>query len=155
MVGSAVGNESLIFQTTGRSHRTLERNLAPKSAHRIARLSRSPLVGMHPNSPEWVTFSGWYDWGYLLKLVPWPGKRAPQVSWWVPNAGVSLIGVIWCHGNSKLMNIIFRNSQSCLVFPPAYEFLNVMFPNDSWGFGCFHPVSELLGGANGEQVHVM
>jgi len=33
------------------------------------KLSRSPLVGSHSESPEWVTFSGWYDWGYLLKLV--------------------------------------------------------------------------------------
>ena len=30
------------------------------------RLGGSPLVG---EGPEWVTFSGWYDWGYLLKLL--------------------------------------------------------------------------------------
>lgn len=33
------------------------------------KLSSSPLVGEHQDSPEWVTFSGWYDWGYLLKIV--------------------------------------------------------------------------------------
>mmetsp|Transcript_127439 Transcript_127439/g.284983 ORF Transcript_127439/g.284983 Transcript_127439/m.284983 type:complete len:360 (+) Transcript_127439:148-1227(+) len=33
------------------------------------RLAASPLVGCHVSSPQWVTFSGCYDWGYLLKLL--------------------------------------------------------------------------------------
>mmetsp|Transcript_132424 Transcript_132424/g.342577 ORF Transcript_132424/g.342577 Transcript_132424/m.342577 type:complete len:391 (-) Transcript_132424:85-1257(-) len=33
------------------------------------RLTRSPLLGGHIASPQWVTFSGWYDWGYMLKLL--------------------------------------------------------------------------------------
>lgn len=27
------------------------------------------LVGCHCKSPRWVTFSGWYDWGYLMKVL--------------------------------------------------------------------------------------
>jgi CCR4-NOT transcription complex subunit 7/8 len=40
------------------------------------RLARSPLVGCHHGSPRWVTFSGWYDWGYLLKLLT--GRPMPH-----------------------------------------------------------------------------
>merc|ERR1719261_118178 len=32
------------------------------------RLARSALVGQHSKCPWWVTFSGAYDFGYLLKL---------------------------------------------------------------------------------------
>jgi len=42
------------------------------------RLTTSPLLGCNRISaiPEWVTFSGWYDWGYLLKLVT--GRPLPS-----------------------------------------------------------------------------
>ncbi|CAE8589793.1 unnamed protein product, partial [Polarella glacialis] len=33
------------------------------------KLGASPLLGSHSNSPEWVTFAGWYDWGYLVTWV--------------------------------------------------------------------------------------
>jgi len=33
------------------------------------RLADSSLVGAHGQAPSWLTFSGSYDWGYLLKLV--------------------------------------------------------------------------------------
>lgn len=37
------------------------------------RLAVSPLVGRHGCRPRWVTFQGWYDLGYLLKLLTsWP-----------------------------------------------------------------------------------
>jgi len=41
------------------------------------RLKNSNLVGAHGRAPCWLTFSGSYDWGYLLKLLtsgrPLPG----------------------------------------------------------------------------------
>eukprot|EP00930_Biecheleria_cincta_P007895 TRINITY_DN109199_c0_g1_i1.p1 TRINITY_DN109199_c0_g1~~TRINITY_DN109199_c0_g1_i1.p1 ORF type:complete len:643 (-),score=129.33 TRINITY_DN109199_c0_g1_i1:22-1950(-) len=40
------------------------------------RLSNSPLLGAHGGSPQWVTFAGWYDWGYLLKLLT--GRPMPS-----------------------------------------------------------------------------
>lgn len=37
------------------------------------RLAASPLVGRNGSRPRWVTFAGWYDFGYLLKLIRrWP-----------------------------------------------------------------------------------
>mmetsp|Transcript_9957 Transcript_9957/g.22204 ORF Transcript_9957/g.22204 Transcript_9957/m.22204 type:complete len:406 (+) Transcript_9957:124-1341(+) len=38
------------------------------------RLAASPLVGRAGSRPQWVTFQGWYDLGYLLKLLTggWP-----------------------------------------------------------------------------------
>lgn len=33
------------------------------------RLARSCLVGAHPGTPLWVTFTGEYDFGFLLKLM--------------------------------------------------------------------------------------
>lgn len=40
------------------------------------RLSNSPLLGAHSGSPQWVTFAGWYDWGYLIKLLT--GRPMPS-----------------------------------------------------------------------------
>lgn len=40
------------------------------------RLSNSPLLGAHSGSPQWVTFAGWYDWGYLIKLLT--GRPLPS-----------------------------------------------------------------------------
>lgn len=37
------------------------------------RLAASPLVGRSGSRPRWITFQGWYDFGYLLRLVTaWP-----------------------------------------------------------------------------------
>lgn len=37
------------------------------------RLAASPLVGRSGSRPRWITFQGWYDFGYLLKLIRrWP-----------------------------------------------------------------------------------
>jgi CCR4-NOT transcription complex subunit 7/8 len=40
------------------------------------RIASSILVGPHERTPCWLTFSGSYDWGYLLKLVT-SGKTLP------------------------------------------------------------------------------
>ncbi|CAE8695381.1 unnamed protein product, partial [Polarella glacialis] len=54
------------------------------------KLGASPLLGSHSNSPEWVTFAGWYDWGYLVKLLtgrPMPADLASYekiLSWFCP-----------------------------------------------------------------------
>jgi len=40
------------------------------------RLTSSPLLGGHMASPQWVTFAGWYDWGYVLKLLT--GQALPS-----------------------------------------------------------------------------
>jgi CCR4-NOT transcription complex subunit 7/8 len=40
-------------------------------------LSRSPLFGWHENAPLWVTFSGEYDLGFLIKLLV-AGSPLPQ-----------------------------------------------------------------------------
>eukprot|EP00927_Polykrikos_kofoidii_P022601 TRINITY_DN21034_c0_g1_i3.p1 TRINITY_DN21034_c0_g1~~TRINITY_DN21034_c0_g1_i3.p1 ORF type:complete len:449 (-),score=60.99 TRINITY_DN21034_c0_g1_i3:125-1471(-) len=43
------------------------------------RLAASTLIGRSGSRPQWVTFQGWYDFGYLLKLLtswPLPGDAA-------------------------------------------------------------------------------
>lgn len=41
------------------------------------KLSGSGLVGTHSNAPWWITFSGSYDFGYLLKMLT-SGRPLPQ-----------------------------------------------------------------------------
>lgn len=72
------------------------------------RLSRSPLLGTHRNSPEWVTFSGWYDWGYLLKLVT--GNPMPYDI----NAFDELLST-WCPTRKELRDLLPRGSLDALL----------------------------------------
>lgn len=72
------------------------------------KLSRSPLVGMHRNSPEWVTFSGWYDWGYLLKLVT--GNPMPYDI----NAFDELLSTL-CPTRKELRDLLPRGSLDALL----------------------------------------
>lgn len=44
------------------------------------RLASSALVGKHSGSPRWVTFSGWHDWGYLLKVLTYGRPMPPDLS---------------------------------------------------------------------------
>lgn len=50
-----------------------------EAEHLGRRLAGSYLVGQHGRSPSWITFSGAYDLGYLLKLLT-GGSPLPQDS---------------------------------------------------------------------------
>lgn len=80
------------------------------------RLHTSGLLGCHGSSPRWVTFSGWYDWGYVLKLLigqPMPPKadgfhallegfcpRREELRDWLPHG--SLGSLAHLHGVERL-----------------------------------------------------
>lgn len=72
------------------------------------RLANSMLVGPHGCAPIWVTFAGFYDWGYLLKLVTL-GRALPGT----PSAFDKVLSV-YCPNRRELRDLLPSGSLETL-----------------------------------------
>jgi CCR4-NOT transcription complex subunit 7/8 len=72
------------------------------------RLANSILVGPHGQGPCWVTFSGSYDWGYLLKLVT-KGRPLPGVT-----STFDKVLAVYCPKRRELRDMLPKGSLDAL-----------------------------------------
>jgi hypothetical protein len=71
-------------------------------------LSSSTLVGHHGHAPHWLTFSGSYDWGYMLKLVT-SGRDLPGLP-----SGFDDVLSVYCPKRHDLQDLLPRCSLQTL-----------------------------------------
>jgi len=72
------------------------------------RLANSSLVGAHGGAPCWLTFSGSYDWGYLLKLVTL-GRALPG-----PAGTFDQVLSVYCPKRRELRDLLPKGSLESL-----------------------------------------
>lgn len=78
------------------------------------RFGASALFGCHARSPQWLTFSGWYDWGYLLKLLTSQSMPSDLDSF------DHLLGT-YCPHRNDLRDTLPRGSLDSLMFRHGIE----------------------------------